>query len=190
MRSFLYTMISTEQQRQHIVHHHTFKEICSSFNIPHENVVIEQVDVKEAASQQRLLKQLINHEMNRQDTLVIPDLSCLGRTVEDIEEMLFLGLQKDIFIYSYHPASRIEPSAVSCVSFLIARQNTIDTHNLKSTKSRYRHIKKPLGRKEGSKYRNDITKLKSARYTQAETANKLGISLSTVKRHWNNGVIG
>ncbi|EAX8436256.1 winged helix-turn-helix transcriptional regulator, partial [Salmonella enterica] len=26
--------------------------------------------------------------------------------------------------------------------------------------------------------------------TQSEIAKKLGISLSTVKRHWNNGIIG
>lgn len=190
MRTFLYNMCTTEQQVHPTRHHHTLNEICRMFNIPSEHVVIEQVDVKEAVSKQRLLKQLIYREMNRQDTLVIPDLSCLGRTAEDIQEILFFCLQKDIFIYSYHPDSRIEPSAESCVSFLIARQNTIDIHNLKSTKSRYRHVKKPLGRKEGSKYRNDITKLKSARYSQAETAKKLGISLSTVKRHWSNGIIG
>ncbi|HCT3928163.1 TPA: recombinase family protein [Citrobacter koseri] len=190
MRSFLYCTICPGEQQEFVAEHHTFIEICKAFHIPHEQVVIEQVDTEEAVTKQRLLRQLINYEMNRQDTLVILDLSCLGRTVADLQETLFFCLQKDIFIYSYHPDSRIEPSAESCVSFLIARQNTIDIHNLKSTKSRYRHVKKPLGRKEGSKYRNDITKLKSAGYSQAETAKKLGISLSTVKRHWNNGIIG
>lgn len=189
MRSFFYTMCIGEQQRC-IADHYLLQEICKKFNIPPEHIVIEQVDVKQAVLRQRLLRQLINHEMDRQDTLVIPDLSCLGRTVEDLQEILFFCLRKDIFIYSYHPASRIEPSAESCVSFLIARQDTIDIHNLKSTKSRYRHVKKKLGRKEGSKYRSDITRLKSGRFTQTETAKRLGISLSTVKRHWNNGIIG
>lgn len=189
MRSFFYTMCSDGQQES-ISDHHSLVEICHKFNIPPEHVVIEQVDIKEVVSKQRLLRQLINHEMNRQDTLVIPDLSCLGRTVEDLQKILFFCFQKDIFIYSYHPASRIEPSAECCVPFLIGRQDTIDIHNLRSTKSRYRHIKKKLGRKEGSKYRSDITKLKSGRFTQDETAKKLGISLSTVKRHWNNGIIG
>lgn len=86
------------------------------FNILPEHVVIEQVDIKEVVSEQRLLRQLIHHEMNRQDTLVIPDLSCLGRTVEDLQNILFLP-SKEMFIYSYHPASRIEPSAESCLSF-------------------------------------------------------------------------
>lgn len=189
MRSFFYTMCSAGQQES-IADHHLLTEISQKFKILPEHVVIEQIDVKEAVLKQRLLRQLINHEMNRQDTLVIPDLSCLGRTVDDLQKILFFCLQKEIFIYSYHPASRIEPSAESCVSFLIARQDTIDIHNLKSTKSRYRHVKNKLGRKEGSKYRIDITKLKLGRFTQAEAAMKLGISLSTVKRHWNNGVIG
>lgn len=87
------------------------------FNILPEHVVIEQVDIKEVVSEQRLLRQLIHHEMNRQDTLVIPDLSCLGRTVEDLQNILFFLPSKEIFIYSYHPASRIEPSAESCLSF-------------------------------------------------------------------------
>lgn len=64
------------------------------FNILPEHVVIEQVDIKEVVSEQRLLRQLIHHEMNRQDTLVIPDLSCLGRTVEDLQNILFFCLQK------------------------------------------------------------------------------------------------
>lgn len=145
MRSFLYCTICPGEQQEFVAEHHTFIEICKAFHIPHEQVVIEQVDTEEAVTKQRLLRQLINYEMNRQDTLVILDLSCLGRTVADLQETLFFCLQKDIFIYSYHPDSRIEPSAESCVSFLIARQNTIDIHNLKSTKSRYRHVKKPLG---------------------------------------------
>lgn len=189
MRSFFYTIFSGGQ-KESILDHHSLIEICHKFNIPPQHVVIEQVDIKEVVSKQRLLRQLIHHEMNRQDTLVIPDLSCLGRTVEDLQNILFFCLQKEIFIYSYHPASRIEPSAESCLSFLIARQDTIDIHNLQSTKSRYRHVKKKLGRKEGSKYRRDITILKKGRFTQAEIAKKLGISLSTVKRHWNNGIIG
>ena len=189
MRSFFYAICSSEQQES-ITDHHSLAEICQKFNILPEHVVIEQVDIKEVVSEQRLLRQLIHHEMNRQDTLVIPDLSCLGRTVEDLQNILFFCLQKEMFIYSYHPASRIEPSAESCLSFLIARQDTIDIHNLKSTKSRYRHVKKKLGRKEGSKYRRDITILKKGGFTQAEIAKKLSISLSTVKRHWNNGIIG
>lgn len=134
-----YAVANSKKALQIITH---LLRYAKKFNILPEHVVIEQVDIKEVVSEQRLLRQLIHHEMNRQDTLVIPDLSCLGRTVEDLQNILFFCLQKEMFIYSYHPASRIEPSAESCLSFLIARQDTIDIHNLKSTKSRYRHVKK------------------------------------------------
>lgn len=93
MRSFCYTICSSEQQES-IADHHSLAEICQKFNILPEHVVIEQVDIKEVVSEQRLLRQLIHHEMNRQDTLVIPDLSCLGRTVEDLQNILFFCLQK------------------------------------------------------------------------------------------------
>ncbi|EEV3904574.1 hypothetical protein EK549_005172, partial [Escherichia coli] len=67
---------------------------CQKFNILPEHVVIEQIDIKEVVSEQRLLRQLIHHEMNRQDTLVIPDLSCLGGTVEDLQNILFFAFKK------------------------------------------------------------------------------------------------
>ena len=39
--------------------------------------------------------------------------------------------------------------------------------------------KKILGRPEGSKH-----------YSQSKVAKILGISISTVKRHWDNGIFG
>ncbi|EBO9672729.1 sigma-70 family RNA polymerase sigma factor [Salmonella enterica subsp. enterica] len=62
--------------------------------------------------------------------------------------------------------------------------------NLKSTRSKHRTLKKPLGRKEGSKHRMNIYTLKLKGYKQAQVARHLNISLSTVKRHWSNGIIG
>lgn len=92
-----YTICSSEQQES-ITDHHSLAEICQKFNILPEHVVIEQVDIKEVVSEQRLLRQLIHHEMNRQDTLVIPDLSCLGRTVEDLQNILFLPSKRNVYL--------------------------------------------------------------------------------------------
>lgn len=93
MRSFFYTICRSKQQES-ITDHHSLTEICQKFNILPEHVVIEQIDIKEVVSEQRLLRQLIHHEMNRQDTLVIPDLSCLGGTVEDLQNILFFAFKK------------------------------------------------------------------------------------------------
>ncbi|MCC8457182.1 sigma-70 family RNA polymerase sigma factor [Photorhabdus aegyptia] len=60
--------------------------------------------------------------------------------------------------------------------------------NLAALKTR--NITNPLGRKEGSKYRIKIEAAKRSGLTQSQTAKKLEISLSTVKRHWSNGIIG
>ncbi|WP_096924351.1 hypothetical protein [Escherichia coli] len=189
MRFFAYFACANTDGAREVRQHFTFQEICEFFTVPSENVVIEIVDIKQPFADQRLLKELIREKMNRGDTIVITDLSCLGRNVTDIEEALFFCFRKEINIYCYHPHTRIEPTEGCCMSFLITVQKKVDIHNLKSTKSRHRKIKKPLGRKKGSKYEMSVYKLKLKGHTQLQTAKILGISISTVKRHWKNGII-
>ncbi|WP_370553638.1 sigma-70 family RNA polymerase sigma factor [Edwardsiella tarda] len=50
--------------------------------------------------------------------------------------------------------------------------------------------KKILGRPEGSKYFVLIQNEKKKRLSQSKVAKTLGISLSTVKRYWANGIFG
>ncbi|EET1434983.1 TPA: winged helix-turn-helix transcriptional regulator [Escherichia coli] len=50
--------------------------------------------------------------------------------------------------------------------------------------------KKTPGRTEGSKYFVLIQNEKKKRLSQSKIANILGISLSTVKRYWANGIFG
>ncbi|HIB9763740.1 TPA: recombinase family protein [Klebsiella aerogenes] len=173
-----------------IKNHAAYQAICDRFAVSPDDVVIEIVDVQKPLSEQRLLKELVTQKINRNDTLIIPHLSCLGRNVEDIEEALFFCFRKEINIYCYHSYTRIEPTAESCISFLIAIQTSIDIHNLKSTRSKYRGMKNTLGRKEGSRYKADIVKLKTNGYKQTDVARLLRISISTVKRHWNTTIIG
>jgi DNA invertase Pin-like site-specific DNA recombinase len=189
MKFFAYFACVDSAGAKEVREHTIFREICGFFHVDSENIVIEIVDIKRPFSEQRLLKELINTKMNRGDTIVITDLSCLGRNVEDIEEALFLFFRKEINVYCYHPRTRIEPAIECCMSFLITVQKKVDIHNLKSTRSRYRTMKKALGRKKGSKHKMEILKLKLKGHTQIQTAKILGISISTVKRHWKNTFI-
>lgn len=50
--------------------------------------------------------------------------------------------------------------------------------------------KKTLGRPEGSKFFVLIQNEKKKRLSQSKVAKTLGISLSTVKRYWANGIFG
>lgn len=50
--------------------------------------------------------------------------------------------------------------------------------------------KKTPGRPEGSKYFVLIQNEKKKRLSQSKVAKTLGISLSTVKRYWANGIFG
>ncbi|EOD4081632.1 recombinase family protein [Yersinia enterocolitica] len=185
-----YLACSDAQTANRIRQDFTFQEICKEFPISPDNVVVEIVDEKQSVLHQRLLKELINQKANKGDTIILTGLSSLGRNVGDIMDILFFCFKKDINIYCYHPHTRIEPSAESCMSFLISVQTGVDIQNLKSSRSKHRKLKKPLGRKESSQHKLSIYTLKLKGYKQLEVAKELGVSLSTVKRHWSNGIIG
>ena len=189
MRFFLY-LPSSEDDAKQTKQHPICQAICKEFSIQDDDIVIERIYAQQSISCQRLLKMLVAEKMHQGDTLVLTDLSSIGRDVASILDVLFFCFLKDINILCYHTYTRIEPAAESCMSFLITLQKRIDFHNLKSTRGKHRQMKKPLGRKEGSKHKSDIIRLKVAGYAQSKTAKILGISLSTVKRHWKNGVIG
>jgi len=184
VKFFPYYLCKNLQEAKNINKHPVHLAINKEFYIPEENVAIEI-----EGSRRRILKELIN-DIGKGDTIILTDLNSLGENIDDVQSTLFSCFKKDINIYCYHPYSRIEPSAESCMSFLISAQTQIDIQNLKSTRSKHRTLKKTLGRKEGSKHKLSIYTLKLKGYKQSQIAQQLGISLSTVKRHWSNGIIG
>ncbi|ECF6118932.1 recombinase family protein [Salmonella enterica] len=184
MNFFPYHLCKNSQEAKDIKKHPVYLAINKEFSIPEENVAIEI-----EGHRKRILKELIN-DIGKGDTIILTDLNNLGENIDDVNSTLFSCFKKDINVYCYHPYSRIEPSAESCISFLISAQTQVDIQNLKSTRSKHRRLKKPLGRKEGSKHKLSIYTLKLKGYKQSQIAQQLGISLSTVKRHWSNGIIG
>lgn len=167
-----------------------YQAICDDFSINTDNVVIEIANEQQSFSHRRLLKELINHKMNRGDTLVLPSLTYLGRDTSGIQESLSFCTQKAIDVCFYLPCTNIEPISENELSVLISIQTLTDIKKIKLSRGRYRNITKQLGRKEGSKYYDDIQIARIKGYTQSQTAKQLGVSTSTVKRHWSNGIIG
>ncbi|HED2544473.1 TPA: recombinase family protein, partial [Raoultella planticola] len=116
MNFFHYQLCKNSQEAREIKKHPTYLEINKEFAISEGNVAIEI-----AGYERRILKELIN-KIGKGDTLVLTDLNSLGDTIDDVLDTLFSCFKKDINIYCYHPYSRIEPSAESCMSFLISVQ--------------------------------------------------------------------
>lgn len=189
MRFYLYLTNHNKEEEARTKQHYAYNDICTMFSIKSENVVIENISPEQPFNSRRLFKLLVSDKINPGDTLILLTLKSLGKNTNDIEDALFFCFLKEINIYCYHPKTKLEPTAECCMSFLITLQKKVDIHNLKATRSRSRVTKVKLGRKEGSKYRRDIFKLKNAGFTQFQTATKIGVSLSTVKRHWRSGII-
>lgn len=137
-----------------------------------------------------VLKQLINRDMSKGDDLVILDLNSLGNSAEIIQERIIRCARKSIRIHCYFPQKKLTPTADGYFLALILPMiyDKCRRANLSALKTR--NITKPLGRREGSKHRDRIELAKRRGLTQSQTAKLLEISISTVKRNWNNGIIG
>lgn len=137
-----------------------------------------------------VLKHLINRDMSKGDDLVILDLNSLGGSAEMIQEKIILCARKSIRIHCYFPQKKLTSTADGYFLALILPMihDKCRRANLAALKTR--NITKPLGRREGSKHRDHIELAKRRGLTQSQTAKLLEISISTVKRNWNNGIIG
>ncbi|AJJ09856.1 ECF sigma factor family protein [Yersinia rohdei] len=137
-----------------------------------------------------VLKKLINRDMNTGDDLVILDLNSLGNNAEMIQENIIRCAKKAIRIHCYFPQKKLTPTVDGYIFTLLLPkiQNECRKVNLSALKTR--NITRPLGRTEGSKYRESIELAKRRGLTQSQTAKELDISISTVKRNWNSGIIG
>lgn len=148
------------------------------------------IDSQRSPNKSDLLEILINRGMVRGDDLIVLDLNCLGSNVEMIQENIIRCAKKAIRIHCYFPQKKLTTANGGYILTLLLPmiQNECRRMNLAAFKTR--NITKPLGRREGSKHYNNIQKAKFRGLTQSQTAKYLRVSISTVKRHWNSGIIG
>ncbi|MBI6182355.1 hypothetical protein JEQ07_18410 [Serratia proteamaculans] len=148
------------------------------------------IDSQRSPNNRESLQYLINRNMSRGDDLVVLDLNSLGNNAEEIQENIIRCAKKAIRIYCYFPQKKLTPTADGYIFTLLLPkiQNECRKVNLSALKTR--NITRPLGRREGSKYRESIELAKRRGLTQSQTAKELDISISTIKRNWNKGIIG
>lgn len=163
------------------------EEVCKVLSISSERTLI---DSQPSPNKSNSLEILINRAMNRGDDLVVLDLNSLGSDAEKIQQNIIRCAKKAIRIHCYFSQKKLTPTVDGYIfTLLIPKiQNECRRMNLSALKTR--NITRPLGRREGSKYYNDIQTARFRGLTQSQTAKYLRISISTVKRHWNNGIIG
>ncbi|HHL2728792.1 TPA: hypothetical protein ACQ4J9_001407 [Yersinia enterocolitica] len=163
------------------------KDVRKALSISSERTLI---DSQPSPNKSNSLKILINRGMGRGDDLVVLDLNSLGSNAEEIQENIIRCAKKAIRIHCYFPQKKLTPTSDGYVFTLLLPKIQNECRKVDLAALKKRNITKPLGRREGSKYRASIALAKCRGLTQSQTANELEISISTVKRNWNKGIIG
>jgi len=163
------------------------EDVRKALSISSERTLI---DSQPSPNKLNSLEILINRGMGRGDDLVVLELNSLGINAEEIQENIIRCAKKAIRIHCYFPQRKLTPTADGYVFTLLLPQIQNECRKVSLSALKTRNVTKPLGRKEGSEYYNDIRTCKTMGLTQSQTAEKLRISISTVKRNWNKEIIG
>ncbi|WP_114192234.1 ECF-type sigma factor [Edaphovirga cremea] len=163
------------------------KDVRTALSISSERTLI---DSQPSPNKSNSLKILINRGMGRGDDLVVLDLNSLGSNAEEIQENIIRCAKKAIRIHCYFPQKKLTSTADGYIFTLLLPKIQNECRKVDLAALKKRNITKPLGRREGSEYREGIELAKCRGLTQSQTAKELEISISTVKRNWNKGIIG
>ncbi len=163
------------------------EDVRKALSISSERTLI---DSQPSPNKSNALKILINRGMGRGDDLVVLDLNSLGINAEEIQENIIRCAKKAIRIHCYFPQKKLTPTSDGYVFTLLLPKIQNECRKVNFSALKTRNITRPLGRREGSKYRESIELAKRRGLTQSQTAKELDISISTVKRNWNSGIIG
>lgn len=187
MRTFIYARISTVDQ-------HTDNQVLAinnhGYDIPEHRVVRETVSGSVLAQDRVGLSELINIRMETGDTLVVLKLDRLGRDMIDVMTTLQLLQDRNISVISLDlgtidlnsPSGKLQVQILSCMAEF--ERNRIRERTMEGL-ARARAQGKLLGRPVAVGTHSNVQELKRQGLSQSKVGAGLGISISTVKRHWH-----
>jgi DNA invertase Pin-like site-specific DNA recombinase len=133
---------------------------------------------------------LIDHKLEPGDTLVVLKLDRLGRDNIDVQNTVEMLIEKGIQPVSLDlpvenlssPEGKLMLQMFS--AFAEFERNRIRERTMEG-QARARSEGKRVGRPEAVSTTKKVQECKSQGLSQSKTAKSIGISLPTVKRHWN-----
>lgn len=187
MRTFAYCRVSTAEQngKNQIL---TIRN--AGYNIEDNRVISETVSGTSKAMARDKFKNLVEHKMEDGDRLVVLKLDRLGRDNIDIQTTVELLISKGIKIICLDlPISDLSSSEGKLMlqmfgAFAEFERNRIRERTMEGL-NRARDGGVVLGRPIATSTTKDVQGCKDNGLSQSKTAKQLGISIATVKRHWN-----
>ena len=184
-RTFAYCRVSTTDQTTDNQEH----EIeAAGFAVEVQRVISETVSGSVPASERNGFSKLLER-METGDILVVTKLDRLGRNAMDVrstvEKLALMGIKVHCLALGgvdlTSPAGKMTMSVIAAVAEF---ERDLLVERTQQGLMRAKREGKQLGRPKAVDVR-EVAKLKASGLPQREVAEKLGVSLSTVKRLWS-----
>ncbi|MCD9545020.1 recombinase family protein [Photobacterium carnosum] len=188
MRIFAYCRVSTTEQT-------TQNQIIAirqkGYEVSDSRIVSETVSGSIEAMKREQFKMLINHQMETGDMLVVLKLDRLGRDNIDVQNTINVLTQKGVKVVCLDlPVADLSSAEGKLMLQMFAAFAEFERNRIRErTKEGIERAKvqgKKLGRPKARNTTIAVQEKKAGGLSQSNVAKELGISIATVKRHWNN----
>lgn len=187
MRIFSYCRVSTTEQT-------TENQIISirqkGYEVNDSRIISETVSGSVEAMKRDKFKTLINHQMESGDMLVVLKLDRLGRDNIDVQNTVNLLTDKGIKVVCLDlPVADLSSAEGKLMLQMFSAFAEFERNRIRErTKEGIERAKaqgKKLGRPEAHATTKSVQEKKAEGLSQSKTAEKLGLGIATIKRHWN-----
>lgn len=186
-RLFAYCRVSTSEQT-------TENQIVAIRNVGYDvipsRVVSETVSGSTKAADREQFSNLVNHKLEAGDTLIVLKLDRLGRDNIDVQQTIQALSESGIKIVCLDlPVADLSSSEGKLMLQMFSAFAEFERNRIRERTAEGLARAKAEGKKLGRPFAIKTTILvqgcKSEGLSQSKTAQKLGLGLATVKRHWN-----
>ncbi|EDX0038188.1 recombinase family protein [Salmonella enterica] len=187
-RTFAYCRVSTTEQdvknQMHAIRERGYKVMA--------NRVVSDKGVSGSvpAMQRDNFAKMVNHKLEAGDELVVLKLDRLGRDNIDVQQTIQMLTDMGVTVHCLDlPVSNLSSSEGKLMlqmfsAFAEFERNRIRERTVESIERR-KAEGLSVGRPEATDTTKAVQKCKADGLSQSKTARALGISIPTVKRHWN-----
>ncbi len=186
-RTFAYCRISTSEQT---VTNQILAIRNAGYDIQDHRIVHETVSGSIPTTERNEFRMLVEHKLEPGDQLVVLKLDRLGRDNIDVQHTISMLLEKGITPISLDLPTADLSSAEGRLmlqmfsAFAEFERNRIRERTLEG-QARAKSEGKRIGRPVATHTTQKVQECRSRGLSQTKTSKNLGISIATVKRHWN-----
>lgn len=186
-RTFAYCRVSTTEQN-------TTNQIqaikSAGYSVEEQRVIVETISGSVQAMKRPVFQALVEHKLEKGDTLIVLKLDRLGRDNIDVQETITALQATGIQVISLDlPTPDLTSANGKLMLQMFAAFAEFERNRIRErTQEGLRRAKregKRLGRPKATETTKAIQECKGKGLTQTQTAKATGYSLPTVKRHWH-----